>query len=140
MKRSETVIVVVAALIESYGKILVCQRQRRDTFGLMWEFPGGKVNPGETLENALARELHEELGVSAEIGREVHRGQHRYAEMSQPIELIFFLAKAAPADIRNVVFEAIEWRDPQTLGELNFLPADRELIQILAGGKLDFKL
>ena len=130
---------MVAALIEADGKILVCQRERRDTFGLMWEFPGGKVKPDETLENALVRELCEELGVTAEIGREVYRSQHRYAEMSQPIELIFFLAKADPAEVRNIVFEGIEWRDPQTLGELNFLPADRDLIQLLADGKLDFR-
>jgi len=71
VRRNDTLIIVVAALIESNGKILVCQRRRQDTFGLMWEFPGGKTNPGETLENALARELQEELGVTAQIGREV---------------------------------------------------------------------
>ena len=52
---------VVAAVIESNGKILVCQRQRGDTFEFMWEFPGGKVKPGETLPQALSRELLEEL-------------------------------------------------------------------------------
>src|ERR1700729_3677303 len=56
-------ITVVAALIEADGKVLVCQRRRGDTFGLMWEFPGGKLKPGETPAQALERELHEELGV-----------------------------------------------------------------------------
>ena len=87
----------------------------------------------------LPGSFSEELGVRAEIGREVYRGRHRYAELSQPIELIFFLAKAGPAEVRNLVFEGIEWRDPKTLGELNFLPADRELIQLLADGKVDLK-
>ncbi len=63
---------VVAALIQSEGKLLVCQRRRGSKFELLWEFPGGKVEPGETLEYALERELREELGVAARIGLEVH--------------------------------------------------------------------
>jgi 8-oxo-dGTP diphosphatase len=127
---------VVAALIEANGKLLVCQRRRGGTFALLWEFPGGKKKAGETLEQALARELHEELGVSAQIGREVHRIRHQYAEMSEPIELIFFVAETNSAEIRNRVFENIEWRAPESLAELNFLPADRELIEKLASGNL----
>ena len=61
---------VVAALIHSDGKLLVCQRKRGTSFAMMWEFPGGKVKPGETLEQALARELEEELGTKATIGPE----------------------------------------------------------------------
>lgn len=127
---------VVAALIESAGKLLVCQRRGGGAFALLWEFPGGKRRPDETLEAALARELSEELGVAAGIGREVYRTTHRYAEMSEPIELIFFAARVPPQEVRNVVFERIEWRDPLTLGELDFLPADRELIAKLASGEI----
>jgi 8-oxo-dGTP diphosphatase len=127
---------VVAALIESEGKLLVCQRRRGGAFELLWEFPGGKKKPGETLETALERELREELGVTARIGNELYRTRHKYAEMAEPIELVFFLANADPNKMRNLVFEQIEWRSPETLRELNFLPADRELIEKLAGGKL----
>ena len=127
---------VVAALIESAGKLLVCQRRGGGAFELLWEFPGGKRRLDETLEAALARELSEELGVAAGIGREVYRTTHRYAEMSEPIELIFFAARVPPAEVRNLVFERIEWRDPLTLGELDFLPADRELIAKLASGEI----
>jgi 8-oxo-dGTP diphosphatase len=127
---------VVAALIEANGKLLVCQRRRGGTFALLWEFPGGKKKAGETLEQALARELHEELGVTAQIGREVYRTRHQYAEMSDPIELIFFVVQANPAEMRNRVFEKIEWRAPESLAELNFLPADRELIEKLSSGNL----
>ena len=127
---------VVAALIEANGKLLVCQRRRGGTFELLWEFPGGKKKAGETLEQALARELHEELGVTAQIEREVYRTRHQYAEMSDPIELIFFVVQANPAEMRNRVFENIEWRAPESLAELNFLPADRELIEKLASGNL----
>jgi len=119
---------VVAGLIEAEGKILVCQRRRGDTFELMWEFPGGKVQAGETAAEGLARELREELGAEALVGVEVFRTRHRYAEMREEIELIFFAASVEPAAIRNVVFENMEWRAPETLAELNFLPADREFV------------
>jgi 8-oxo-dGTP diphosphatase len=123
---------VVAAVIESNGKILVCQRRRGDTFELLWEFPGGKVKAGETPRQALARELREELGAEAEIGAELFRTTHRYAELSEPIQLTFFSASSNPDMIRNLVFEAMEWRAPETLLELNFLPADLEFIKVLA--------
>jgi 8-oxo-dGTP diphosphatase len=127
---------VVAALIESGGKLLVCQRRRTDSFGLMWEFPGGKLEPGETPAQAIARELHEELGVIARIGREIYRTRHQYSELAEPIDLIFFAATVSPAEIRNLAFEAMEWRDPSDLANLNFLPADRELVEKLRSGTL----
>jgi 8-oxo-dGTP diphosphatase len=123
---------VVAELIEAEGKVLVCQRRRGDTFELMWEFPGGKLQAGETAAEGLARELLEELEVEARVGEEVFRTRHRYAEMSEEIELIFFSAAVEPTAIRNIVFESMEWRAPETLSELNFLPADREFVGKLA--------
>ena len=127
---------VVAALIESDGKLLACQRKRGSKFGLLWEFPGGKKEPGETLEEALARELREELGVDATIGPEVLRVQHKYDEMREPFEIVFFAASAAPENMRNLEFERIEWRTPARLPELEFLPADRDLIEGLATGRI----
>ena len=123
---------VVAGLIEAEGKILVCQRRRGDTFELMWEFPGGKLQTGETAAEALARELREELGVEARVGEEVFRTRHRYAEMREELELIFFVAAVERAAVRNIVFERMEWRAVETLEELNFLPADREFVGKLA--------
>jgi 8-oxo-dGTP diphosphatase len=123
---------VVAGLIEAEGKILVCQRRRGDTFELMWEFPGGKLQAGETAAEGLARELSEELGVEALVGEEVFRTRHRYAEMGEEIELIFFAAAVGVGAVRNIVFERMEWRAVETLGELNFLPADREFVGKLA--------
>jgi len=127
---------VVAALIECEGEILVCQRRSGGAFGLMWEFPGGKKEPGEMPAEALARELREELGVDATIGDEVYRTLHQYPQMTEPIELLFFAASADPARMQNRVFEKIQWRSPHSLAELNFLPADRELIEKLAAGTL----
>lgn len=124
--------IVVAALIEADGKLLVCQRRRTDSFGLMWEFPGGKLESGETPAQALARELHEELGVVAQIGSEIFRTRHQYSELGEAIDLIFFSATVTPADIRNQAFETMEWRARSSLRELKFLPADREFIARLS--------
>jgi len=129
-------ITVVAALIQFDGKILVCQRKSGTRFGMMWEFPGGKVKPGETHEQALVRELKEELSAIATIGPELYRTQYRYAELSDSLELIFFRATLDPKKIRNLDFEQIEWRVPSSLAELNFLPADKELIFKLATGTI----
>ena len=125
-------LIVVAGLIEAEGKVLVCQRRRGDTFELMWEFPGGKLQAGETAAQRLARELLEELGVEARVGEEVFRTRHRYAEMREEIELMFFAAAVDAHAVRNIVFERMEWRAPETLSELNFLPADREFVGKLA--------
>jgi 8-oxo-dGTP diphosphatase len=129
-------VTVVAGLIECGGELLVCQRRRGSMFELMWEFPGGKVQAGEDLRTALARELREELGVRAEVGRELHRQIYKYEQMPEPTELVFFNARAQRAAIRNIVFERIEWRAPKRLLELDFLPADRGLIELLASGRL----
>jgi mutator protein MutT len=131
---------VVAALIESDGRLLVCRRRRRARFELMWEFPGGKVEAGETPEAALARELREELGAASKIGPELYRVQHKYAAMREPIELIFFAARVNPSEITNLDFEQIAWREPKSLPELNFLPADRELIEKLANGSIRVRM
>ena len=128
---------VVAAIIEQEGKLLVCQRKRGGNFELMWEFPGGKVEPGETPQAALARELQEELGVQAEIGREIYRTRHQYKELPQAFELIFLSASIADsAQVTNLDFERIEWRAPGSLLELNFLSADLDLVRQLAAGRL----
>ncbi len=127
---------VVAALIESDGELLLCQRRRGDTLGLLWEFPGGKVNPGEPLKAALRRELREELGVESEIGAEVYRVQHQYSKTGEPLELIFFAASAPRNEMQNLAFEQIAWRKPERLPELDFLPADKDLIEKLATGAI----
>ena len=127
---------VVAAVIEHQGKLLACQRPRGCRFELMWEFPGGKVEPWETLPEALSRELREELGVTAQIGPEVFHTRHTYADTDEPLDLFFFAAHASPAEIQNLEFERIEWCTPESLPELAFLPADRPLIDGLATGSI----
>jgi 8-oxo-dGTP diphosphatase len=124
---------VVAALILRDSKILVCQRRRDDTHSLQWEFPGGKVEPGEMPQEALARELREELGVEAAIGRELFRTRHGYREVQSELELIFCQAVIdRSAELQNLVFEGFEWAEPSALLQYNFLQADEEFVALLA--------
>jgi 8-oxo-dGTP diphosphatase len=131
--------IVVAALIEQDNRLLVCQRRRSDPFPLLWEFPGGKVHDGETPAQALARELIEELGVQAQIGREVYRTRYRYPELPDELELIFFTARIESGALRNLAFEQIVWVRPQELPQMEFLPADKELITLLAEQQLKLR-
>lgn len=126
--------VVVAALIEREGSLLVGQRRRGSNFALKWEFPGGKVRPEESLEQALARELKEELGVGSTIGPEIYRTRHRYNELSHELLLIFFTARI-DGEPENLAFEQVAWIERARLESYDFLPADRELVARLAAGE-----
>ncbi len=129
-------ITVVAALIQQDGRLLICQRRKNDTFALKWEFPGGKVRPGESPQAGLGRELREELGVSFFIGPELYRTRHVYSEIPRELELIFFCVKPGPEPLQNLAFERILWAPLAALPGYDFLPADRELILLLARREL----
>lgn len=125
---------VVAALIEKNGRLLVGQRRRGDRFEFKWEFPGGKLRPGETAEQGLARELREELGVGSVVGREIYRTRHRYSELSRELLLLFFAARLE-AEPACLAFEKLCWVQRDRLSRFEFLPADRELVARLAAGE-----
>lgn len=127
---------VVAAVIVRDGKILACQRSAAGKFPLKWEFPGGKVQPNETPQAALARELAEELDVAAKIGPQIFHARHKYAEMSESVELLFFKTEIESAKIANRVFNEVKWLAPEGLPKLDFLEADFELVQKLARGEI----
>jgi len=128
---------VVAALITRDSKLLVCQRKREDSQGLKWEFPGGKVEAGESPAEALARELREELGVAATIGGEVYRTRHQYKEIQDELLLIFYWASVSDAaSLQNLAFERIEWAGPAALPSYEFLAADKQLIELLISGSI----
>ncbi|MBZ5662905.1 MAG: (deoxy)nucleoside triphosphate pyrophosphohydrolase [Acidobacteriia bacterium] len=130
-------ITVAAALITRDSNILVCQRRRDDTYALQWEFPGGKVEPGESPAQALARELQEELGITATIGKEIFRTSHRYRDSRTELVLIFLRAEVDPsAPLQNLVFEQFEWADLSALPHYNFLQADKEFVRLLASRKI----
>ncbi len=124
---------VVAGLILRDSKILVCQRRRDDTHSMQWEFPGGKIEPGETPQEALKRELHEELGIECTIGRELFRSRHSYRGSNPQLLLIFFQALVDhTAQMQNLVFEGFEWAEPSALPNYHFLQADQEFVALLA--------
>ena len=126
---------VVAALILRGEKILCCQRTQHQALPLKWEFPGGKIEPGETPAQALHRELEEELGIRAEIGHEVTKIHHTYLN-GNSVELHFFAVERFENEITNRIFRDVRWVDRTELPALDFLDADRELVARLARGEL----
>ena len=128
--------VVVAAIIVRDGRVLACQRSRESRFALKWEFPGGKVQAGETPQAALERELNEELGMRAKIGEEIFRTEHKYEQMHGVCPVDFFKARVESGETENRIFERIEWVEPGKLKEMDFLEADRELIEKLAAREI----
>ena len=130
-------ITVVAAVIERSDRcFLIGQRRQNDTSPLKWEFPGGKVREGESPEAALARELQEEIGVTLVKSVEIGRVRHRYAETPDELEIRFFAAAIAEADVDSRTFEKVAWVLPKELGAYDFLAANRELIAQLATGRI----
>lgn len=125
---------VVAALLFDQGRLLICQRSEHGQFPNQWEFPGGKVDPGEAPRDALRRELLEELGISAEIGDEVWRADHQYPGYS-PVRLLFFSVRRYSSTPQNHVFQKILWAYPEDLKPYDFLEADRPLVERLRSGK-----
>lgn len=128
-------ITVVAALIEREGKILVGQRQDGDTHAGKWEFPGGKVERGESPAEALARELREELGIEAVIGEEVIRYEYSYGG-KPPLLLIFKRVAQFTGEPSGHAFQEIRWLEPKDMPSLDFLAGDVDFVRRLANGEL----
>ncbi len=134
---------VVAALIlretpqadGTQTEILVCQRRANQPMSLKWEFPGGKIEPGETPEQALIRELDEELGIAAIVGPRVAQIRHKYRN-GGAIDLQFFVVKEFSGTLENRIFNAMQWSPLSALPTFDFLAADLGLIRDLSEGKL----
>ncbi|HYO80899.1 MAG TPA: (deoxy)nucleoside triphosphate pyrophosphohydrolase [Bryobacteraceae bacterium] len=127
---------VAAALIVRDGRILIGQRLAADSHGLKWEFPGGKVERGESAADALARELEEELGIQARIDREVVRYTWAYPKRAT-ILLMFHLVKVFAGEPQSLAFERIAWEDPSQLPRYDFLEGDLDLVRRIAAGEFD---
>lgn len=130
------IVVVTAVIQRSDRRLLICQRRRDDTSPLKWEFPGGKVEPGESPEAALTRELREELAVTLTKCVEMGRTRHKYATTPEELEIRFYAASIAEKELTPRVFEQIAWVLPKELGNFDFLAANAHLIAQLATGNI----
>lgn len=126
----KTVTEVVAALIwDGNGRFLACQRPAHKARGLLWEFLGGKVEPGETKPQALIRECQEELGVTVAVGEVFLEVTHHYPDLD--IRLTVFSAAIAQGVPKKLEHNEIRWLTPDEAEAYPFCPADQVILQKL---------
>jgi 8-oxo-dGTP diphosphatase len=122
----------VAGVLERNGKILICRRRADQPHALKWEFPGGKIEAGESPESALVRELSEELGIAATAGCELMRYEFAYPQ-KQPILLIFITVGEWSGELQNRIFETVAWEPPDALTGYDFLEGDAPFLAAFNG-------
>lgn len=121
-------IVVTAAVVERDGRLLITQRPKGTHLEGLWEFPGGKCEPGESLAECLRRELIEELGTDAFVGDEILSTRHDYAERSVVLHFFACTLVGEPSPLNG---QDIRWVRRDELRSLKFPPADDQLIDLL---------
>ena len=118
---------VVAALIWNGDKFMICQRPAHKARGLLWEFVGGKVEPGETKEQALIRECQEELAVTLSVGDVFMDVVHEYPDLT--VHLMLFNATIAEGVPVMLEHNDIQWITPREIPNYDFCPADEEILE-----------
>lgn len=121
---------VVAALIWDKNRFLICQRPAHKMRGLLWEFVGGKVEPGEGREEALIRECHEELGVEVEVKDVFMQLVHEYPDLL--VRLTLFNAKISSGIIQKLEHNDIRWITADEIPNYEFCPADKDILERIA--------
>jgi mutator protein MutT len=109
--------------------LLITQRRLNDHLGGLWEFPGGKVEPGESFESCLVRELREELGIEVSVGEELEEITHRYPEKT--VRLKFFKCGWLEGEARPIHCANLAWITRAQLSEFQFPEADARLLAFL---------
>lgn len=120
---------VVACVIQRDGKFLITKRLKHSHLGHLWEFPGGKIEPGETIEECAVRECREEIGVEVQPLRLFQELTHNYPEVS--VHLYFELCKLVSGEPQAIHCADWKWVLPKDLTQYEFPAADREIIQAL---------
>jgi mutator protein MutT len=120
---------VLAAVLEKNGRWLIAKRRKGDRFGGLWEFPGGKLERGETPETGLARELYEELGIRARVGR--YLGSVFYSSPGFAIELSAYRVSYRAGSFRLQDHEEVRWVSPGEVGDFALTEPDRLLLDKL---------
>ena len=118
---------VVAALIWKNNKFLICQRPSHKARGLLWEFVGGKVEQGETKEQALVRECGEELNILISVGDVFMDVVHEYPDLT--VHLTLFNATIADGEPQKLEHNDIKWITPSEIPNYDFCPADKEILK-----------
>lgn len=120
---------VVAALIWDNGKFMICQRPAHKARALLWEFVGGKVEPGETKQQALIRECQEELAITISVGDVFMDVLHEYPDIT--VHLTLFNATIAESASQKLEHNDIQWISPVEIPSYDFCPADEEILKKL---------
>jgi 8-oxo-dGTP diphosphatase len=131
--KNRSPLLVSAGIIHRNGRVLVGQRRKGYRHPFKWEFPGGKVEAGETPQQALVRELAEELEIQASVGSELARYEHDYRSGSR-VHLLFFAVDEFAGEPQGRVFEQISWIDLRDLPDIDFLEGDLDFVRRLARG------
>lgn len=132
---------VVAALIWDEGKFLICQRPENKARGLLWEFVGGKVEEGESKEQALIRECREELAVEIDVGRAFATVVHKYPDIA--VRLTVYECIISAGELQLLEHNALKWITPSEIPEYNFCPADKSILEKITktfNGRHDMRL
>ena len=122
---------VVAAVIEREGRFLIAKRRPGGALGGRWEFPGGKIEPGETPEESLRRELREEFQVETEIGSFLGSEVHKYPTFT--IDLMAYRAVCVSGEFKLADHAEIQWALPGELDRYDFAEADHFIVRMLLG-------
>jgi 8-oxo-dGTP diphosphatase len=118
---------VACAIIENNGKVLAAKRSEGRPHGGFWEFPGGKIGPGEDAEKAIVREIREELGAEISIKRQLPPLTFDYPDKT--VSLVPFICEASDGPITPLEHEEIRWVDKDESGRLGWLPPDLEILK-----------
>ena len=119
-------LIVVAGVALRGGRVMLCQRRPEAHNGLKWEFPGGKVEPGESPEEALARELREELDIGVRVGHIADAVYYRYPD--RDVLVLFYLCEITRGEPRAMDCNAIAWPAMEDIGQYDFAEADRVFV------------
>jgi 8-oxo-dGTP diphosphatase len=126
---------VAVGIIMNGSRVLACQRKRTAAYPLKWEFPGGKLEPGELPERALARELWEELSIKPEISTPLHCQEWIYPESNgreSSFRVFYYIVPSFTGELANRAFEQIQWVTVAVLQEMDILEGNRTAVDLLA--------
>ena len=124
-------LIVTAAIVEDHGRYFVTRRLKGVHLEGLWEFPGGKIQPGESLVDGLRRELREEVGTEVTVGEEIFTVTHHYPDRSVELHFLACTFLNAPVPLLG---QEMRWVPREELSLLEFPPADAELIRVLGSG------